>query len=341
MSGEYRDRLAAISYSPGVEERYPEIAPLLARARQRNLPVKARNSPPTFEKFQDEKKHLYIHGERKSLLKKWKSHPRVIGADEWCLVPVQGCPMDCCYCYLQSYLERPVVQLWPGWTKLAEEIAEKIESEGSNLNFSLGEFSDGLFLEPLLEFIPYVWEIFRGTTARLEIRTKSSHIRPVLDNLNPHDRGVFCWTLTPPELARRVELFSAPVKNRLEGMKALLEAGYNVAVRFDPIFLVENWFSCYRYLLQEMKDYFSPAELEYVMLGTFRFPAGFDRIMQKRFSGLNCLRDEMVRCPDGKYRYFRNRRTEAYRRLNGLFSDYATEIKLCMEFSYIWEDVGL
>ncbi|MGM0380727.1 MAG: radical SAM protein [bacterium] len=333
--------LERLIYSPRVRDSFPRLDDILQRARCAGLSVESRDSLPTFESFQKDKGSLYIHGKKKSLLKNWRSHPRLVGNDEWCLIPLQGCPMDCCYCYLQDYLQRPLVQLWPGWEELSRQIESKIGSTDSSLNFSLGEFSDGLFLEPLLEFLPAVWEVFRNTRATLEVRTKSHQVEPVLENLEPHEQGIFCWTLTPPGLARKVELFSAPPEKRLGALKKVLEAGFRAAVRFDPIFLKDNWLEAYRRLIREMKNYFPPDKLEYIMLGTFRFPAGFDRVMQQRFPGVKYLRDEMVRCPDGKYRYFRERRVKAYRQLVELFDESAPEIRLCMEFPYIWEETGL
>lgn len=294
------------------------------------------------QRYRREKETLYLRINRGSFIKPWESPPSIVGRDEWCLTPVEGCPLDCRYCYLQDYLDRPLIQVFVNQHRMADHVRDFLSDppEKPPHFFSLGELSDGLFLEPVLHSVPIVWDVFQETEAKIEIRTKSHHVHGLESNLEPHGNGVFTWTLSPKGYDRRNEMLTAPLEDRLEAMNFMLNQGFKVSARIDPILLEEGWFHKYENLAKKMNSYFNLSNLTFLLLGTFRFPRGFDRTMEKRFPNSDFLKDEFLEGPDGKFRYPRERRSEAYRKLGRVFLDYGGEPSLCMEPDYVWEDAG-
>jgi spore photoproduct lyase len=292
--------------------------------------------------FRKEKETLYLRVNRGSFIKPWESPPSIVGRDEWCLTPVEGCPLDCSYCYLQDYLDRPLIQLFVNQGEMADHVRKFLDDPPSEPPhfFSLGELSDGLFLEPILRSVPKVWDVFRDAEAKIEIRSKSHHVHGLAQEIEPHPSGVFTWTLSPSGMDQRNEMLTAPLEDRLAAMRHMLDEGFRVSARLDPILLEDNWFERYAGLLRTMDEYLDLEELTFLLLGVFRFPKGFDRTMEDRFTNREFLRDEFVEGPDGKLRYARGRRTDVYRKLGDLVREYGGDPNLCMEPEYVWEDAG-
>ncbi len=326
---------------------HPDLAELLGRARSLGLPIRRDRPDPrdgsVNRRYRRLKRTLYVRRNRGSFIKPWGSPSSIVGRDEWCLTPVEGCPMDCSYCYLQGYLDSPLVQTFVNRRRMADHVREFAEDppEPPPHFFSLGELSDGLLLEPLTRSLSVVWDVFRDVPAKLEVRTKSDHVLGLPDRLEPHSSGVFSWSLSPEGTARREEMLTAPLDRRLAAMRYMLDAGFRVAARLDPVLLVDGWFDRYRDLVARMDDFLDPEDLLFVLVGVFRFPRGFDRTIEERFSHRRFLRDEFVEGPDGKLRYPRGRRADAYRRLVELLRGYGADPSLCMEPSYVWEDAGM
>ncbi len=286
------------------------------------------------------KQSLVLSAQRSSHVNKWE-HPQPLpDRAENCISPVEGCPFDCCYCYLLNHLQEPVPQATVNHELICREIEQRIEA--GEKYFSLGELSDGLELEPLLHFLPTIWNLFqKNEQSRLEVRSKSINVGPVLKELKPLDNVTFAWTLSPVSVARRIELRTASTGQRIKALKRLLEAGFNCGLRLDPIILQADWESEYQRLLEHIFSEISPVQLQFFILGCFRFPSGLDRQIEKRFPGRDFIRDEFVRGPDGKYRYPRFRRTAAYRKLLKLLPSENLRIGLCMEPEYIWNDLKI
>lgn len=308
--------------------------------REKSLPD--REGESINKRFRAEKQTLYIRLNRGSFIKPWESPASIVGRDEWCLTPVEGCPLDCSYCYLQDYLDRPLIQVFANQSEMADHVRKFMQDppEEPPLFFSLGELSDGLFLEPVMKSVPRIWDVFRDEEAKIEIRSKSHHVHDLARQLNPHPSGVFTWTLSPSGFDQRNEMLTSPLEDRLAAMRHMLDAGFRVSARIDPILLEDGWLDRYAGLVKKMDRNFDLGDLTFILLGVFRFPKGFDRTMEKRFSNRDFLRDEFVEGPDGKLRYPRGRRTDVYRQLGDLVRDYGGDPTLCMEPDYVWEDAG-
>ncbi len=296
---------------------------IIRRAKKLEIPVITEQTGETIDSSDySEKRLLYLHSQKKKLINEWKAHPRLPDRSEWCLKPVEGCNFDCHYCYLQNYLERPLPNASVNYQALREQTASLLEQR-KNRYFSLGELSDGLFLEPLLKILPEIWELFSDCPeSHLEVRTKSGRTATVINNLTRLENVTFTWTLSPLKITRQIELQSASLPTRLEAVKRLQSAGFHCGLRLDPILLTEDWKENYKKLISRCAQKLEIAELDFIILGTFRFPPGLDTIILDRFEQPDFIRSEFVKGPDGKYRYPRPHRTAAYSFLARLLSVY-------------------
>lgn len=326
---------------------HPNTQTILDRVRDHGLTLEedlpAVEDASVNRTYRREKETLYLRVNKGSFIKPWESPPSIVGRDEWCLTPVEGCPLDCSYCYLQDYLDRPLIQVFVNQEEIADHVRGFLEDppEEPPHFFSLGELSDGLFLEPLLRTVPRVWEVFRESSAKVEVRSKSHHVHGLASEIEPHPNGVFTWTLSPKGFDRRNEMLTAPLEQRLRAMRHMKERGFRVSARIDPILLTDNWFDRYSKLIEKVNNFVSLSDITFLLLGVFRFPKGFDRTMEERFPNRDFLRDEFVEGPDGKLRYARDLRTRVYERLSGVVRDHGGDPNLCMEPEYVWEDAGL
>lgn len=343
---EFSPALKRVVVSPEARD-HPNTRRILNRAREAGLTLEENlpelDGDSINQRYRREKETLYLRINKGSFVKPWESPSEIVGRDEWCLTPVEGCPLDCSYCYLQDYLDRPLIQVFVNQEKIPEHVSEFVADppEDPPHFFSLGELSDGLFLEPLTRTIPRVWEVFRDGPAKLEVRSKSHHVHGLASELEPHQNGVFTWTLSPKEFDRKNEMLTSPLEQRLSAMRHLLNEGFRVSARIDPILLKDDWFERYSKLIKTLDESVGLSNLTFLLLGVFRFPKGFDRTMEERFPNRDFLRDEFVEGPDGKLRYARDLRTEVYRRLGKVVRDHGGDPNLCMEPEYVWEDAGL
>ena len=78
-------------------------------------------------------------------------------------------------------------------------------------------------------------------------------VEPILD-LNHNGKVIVRMSLNPEEIINRVEFGTSRLKNRLEAINKLVEAGYEVGILIAPIILVDNWKELYENLLKEMEE---------------------------------------------------------------------------------------
>ncbi len=315
---------------------------ILARAEQLEIPLinKTLDQPLDSEAGSARKTRcLHLSDRKRSYLKGWSHGETTPDRDEICLIPIEGCLFDCCYCYLQDYLNDLNLVATVNHAQLKAQIVQAIAGGGNF--FSFGELSDGLQLEFLLKYLPEIWECFADNrTVELEIRTKSQLVSTVLGELEPLNNVTFTWTITPASQARRLELYAPKPELRLKALKKLQAAGFSCGIRFDPLVLCDGWWEDFRGLLVRVEKIIDLKKLSSVKLGTFRFPAGLDLKIISRFPGRSFIRDEFVRGPDGKYRYPKPRRIAAYKKLKKLLSSRGVNPQLCMEPDYIWRGAG-
>lgn len=253
-----------------------------------------------------------------------------------------NCPIDCSYCILQNYFNNPYITFFANEEDMFHELEEKFTSKNDRLfRVGTGEFGDSLALEPLtdftLRFIPFIKQ-FKNVF--LELKTKSINIENVL-KYSSGGRIFTAWSLNPQTIIDVEEPGSASLNERLNAARICQESGFPLCFHFDPIIRHRQWREEYKETISELFTNINPDRIVYISLGCLRFPPSLKDIISRRFPESELLLEEFIRGNDGKMRYFKPLRIEAFKFIYDEIRKYskAPLVYLCMESAEIWRAV--
>jgi spore photoproduct lyase len=252
----------------------------------------------------------------------------------------QGCPMDCRYCALQAYFNRPVLEVFVNADDLMEGLRRHLEDNPDRFHrICTGEFADSLALDPLTGLAERLVQFFsRVENASLEIKTKTDYIEPLLD-LDPHGRVVLSFSVNAPEVSKSEERRAAPLRRRLDAAARARDKGYRLGFHFDPIIPMPGWEDAYARTVDDIFETVGPDEIAWISLGVLRYVPELKEAVRGRFGPVPYFHDAFQRGLDGKSRLNVQRRIAVYRRLSERIGRSAPDCRvyLCMESPYVWE----
>ncbi|MGH7961247.1 MAG: radical SAM protein, partial [Candidatus Binatia bacterium] len=256
---------------------------------------------------------------------------------------ISNCPMDCSYCFLQEYLaNNPTLKVFTNVEDLLREVGAVMDRQPwRQFRIGTGELSDSLALDPLLGFSADLVPFFAArTNALLELKTKSDCVDGLLV-LDPKDRVVVSWSLTPPAIADTEEQGTASFSARLAAAQRVQAAGYKLGFHLDPLIEYPGWEEGYRDTVARIFSAIDSRRVAWVSLGSLRLTPALRTTMRRRFPQTRLLSGEQVPCADGKWRTFQALRVKMYRTLTGWLKEAAPQVPLymCMETAPVWEKV--
>lgn len=194
-----------------------------------------------------------------------------------------NCVYDCRYCFLQG-MYRSAHWVWfINYEDFADEIKQTLTANKQPCWFFSGYDCDSLAYEPTTGFIEYFLPLFaEHQTAHLEIRTKSTQIRSLLNN-QPLPNVVVAFSFTPEKIANKLEHGVPAIKKRINAMLKLARAGWQIGLRFDPLIYWRDYKSHYQALFSEIFAKLDDSALHSVSLGAFRLPKPFFDNMVKLY----------------------------------------------------------
>ena len=195
-----------------------------------------------------------------------------------------NCLYDCRYCFLQGMYQSANYVLFVNYEDFQQEIKQLcVNSPAEDIHFFSGYDCDSLALEPVTgfaeQFLPFFEHI---PNAWLELRTKSTQVRSLL-NREPLPRCVVAFSLSPREIAAKVEDKAPSLQRRLDAMSKLQEQGWQLGLRFDPMIYQANYQQQYQQLFERVFSRIHLNQLHSVTLGAFRLPEKFFKKMQKLY----------------------------------------------------------
>lgn len=251
-----------------------------------------------------------------------------------------NCPLDCSYCILQAYFNRPSLRIFVNLEQKLEEIGSYLDRHKNRLfRLGTGEFTDSLALDPYTEWSRFLPGFIRERrNALLEFKTKTIQIQGLLAS-EFRDRIVVSWSLNSPFIAAREEHGAPGIRKRLEAARACQKKGFVVGFHFDPIIEHPEWKQHYFETIEMMGQMIDPARVIWVSLGCFRFMPALKPLIRKRHQGSPILDGEFVSGLDGKMRYFKPIRIELYRFIKQQLDGWSRDLGLylCMESDEIWQ----
>jgi len=181
-----------------------------------------------------------------------------------------GCPYDCAWCYLKGTFrfqpkgKLPVVK---PYEKIELHTRKFLEEVKTPEILNAGEIADSLMHEDAaMPFSTFIIPIFEEQQRhKVLFLTKSATVKNLLE-IEPHNQAIISFSLNAISVAKRWEKAPAVLK-RIEAAKKVLDAGYEVRVRIDPMVPVENWREHYSELLAILFDNLRP---ERITLGSLR-----------------------------------------------------------------------
>ena len=240
----------AIYYEPTIEnytlgkellQKYANI-PNFTIDNHNNIPEMRNQSNSAFPKM---KKHLII-ATRKT--HKYVENHKVSDF----LVPYtsSGCTAMCLYCYLVcNYNKCAYLRLFVNREEMLDKIIKTAEKSEKELTFEIGSNSDLILENSITNNLVWTIENFANSKKGfLTFPTKFDMVDPIL-NLSGKDKIIVRMSVNPEELIDKIEFGTSRLKNRIEAINKLCDAGYRVGILIAPIILVENWQKLYEELM--------------------------------------------------------------------------------------------
>lgn len=195
-----------------------------------------------------------------------------------------NCIYDCRYCFLQGMFRSAHYVLFVNYEDFAEAIIRTIDRHADEtIWFFSGYDCDSLALEPVTRFTDHFLPLFDNyPRARLELRTKSTQIRSLLDR-EPAENVIVAWSFTPARIAAALEHKTPSVTRRIQAMRKLQQHGWHIGLRFDPLILDANFRASYDDLFRQVFDQLDVTKLHSVSLGSFRLPRDYFHNMQRLY----------------------------------------------------------
>lgn len=266
---------------------------------------------------------MVISRERKSNFVRLfdKTPPGVCCPHFYELVLSNGCPFDCSYCYLRLTFRgntQPTL-FTNGWEKVKFEIDTVPEGV-----FSTGELADSLAVLPPL--LPNSIDYFSSLENKfLLLVTKSVNV-DILRQRNPSNQVILSFSVNSLPAAEKFERVAPSPEKRLETAAEMIERGWRVRIRLDPV-IVESGIGYYQHICKQI----AAINPDRVTVGTLRQYPGLFRFAP------NAPKSGLTRAKDGRMRYPVTERAKVYEQIA---SWLGFQPSLCKETEEMWNILG-
>lgn len=232
-------------------------------------------------RLQKEKPALIIAKKYGSYLQEIPAKFGIGGTANYYFSHILNCPFDCKYCFLQGMYRSAHYVWFINYEDFQNAIVEKMKEEKREVYFFSGYDGDSLALEAKTHFAKEFLSFFEANPkAILELRTKSLFIKPLLTR-NPFPNCIAAYTLSPAEIAKKIEIKAPPLAKRLQALQDLQKRGWTVGLRFDPLLFVPNFEELYAKFFSEVFQKIDPKKVHSATIGAFRLPKTFYDNMAK------------------------------------------------------------
>lgn len=254
-----------------------------------------------------------------------------------------NCPMDCSYCFLLGYINRPITTVYANLDEIVAGVRTAVEQQPNRLfRVGTGDLSDSLALDPIGQIGRWIVPQFANIpNAILELKTKTVCVDGLLD-LDNGGRTVVSWSVNPPHVISTEEHGCASLGQRLGAARKAVGAGYLIGFHFDPMIVYDGWQADYGEVVRRIFEAVPSERVAWISMGSLRFPPSMRRAMDQRYPNNQLTSGELILGPDGKMRYLKPLRLELYRCLLRAIRKHGGEavwVYLCMERKEIWRRV--
>ncbi len=309
-------------------------------------PLALKGSNKAFPDFNEAKRTLLLKRHKGSWLKTCPGTSSHVCCNLWIVNPGEGCPLDCTYCYLQTYLSRnPTLKLYTNTFDMLDEIEQKIVAEPTRLfRVGTGELIDSLVWDSISEQTKELVPFFaKHENAVLELKTKHDYVDNLIDLKNEHNgKTVVSWSVNAEEITNKDELNTASIDNRIHAATKVADAGYRVGFHLDPLVYFESWKEGYSKTIDKIFSAIDSKKIAWISLSSLRYKPELQEIMVERFPDSKLPFGEQFLAKDRKVRYIQPIRIQMqkfmWNKLKNIDPDLA--VYMCMESSTAWKSIN-
>lgn len=304
-------------------------------------PLPHQSGPLEADEFSESKRKIYLKRYPGTFFKRCPgAKPGMVCCNYFVLNLGLQCHMNCSYCYLQNYINTPILTIYSNIEKALSELQVLADQYGHlPYRVGTGETIDSLGLDPLTQYSHVLIDFFKDYPQwTLELKTKSAHIDQFINQ--PHQGNVLVsWSINPQNIIESEEHGTASLEERFKAAEKCIDKGFQVTFHLDPMIWHPDWKESYRSLVDEICTRFKPQKFAPLSLGTLRFQPEQKHIMRERFGMKSWVtRSETHLGRDGKMRYDSKIRQEMYEFVLERFRhhDRQWRVSLCMETPENW-----
>ncbi len=299
--------------------------------------------------FSKSKKNLLLSAFKGKFFKRCPgARPGLVCCNYFVLNLGQNCDMDCSYCYLQSFINSPFIEIYTNIESALEELSSLgSEFDKQALRIGTGEITDSLSLDDLTLHSACLVDYFKQKKHwTLEFKTKSANVNNFISQ-GPASNVIVSWSLNPQYIVEKEEHGTACLEDRLKAAYLCKDKGFSIAFHLDPVIYHKNWQIHYTDLVQQIKKLFCAQDVAHISMGALRFQPQQRHIMRKRFGMQSVVvSGEYFKSTDGKFRYDSDLRNKMFSFIKYQFLSGGTggtsqnwNIFLCMENKENWLSV--
>ena len=201
-----------------------------------------------------------------------------------------NCFFNCEYCYLQGKYPSGDLVVFVNLDDFSNELAFLLEKNiGEKIFIAASYDTDLLAFQNFFTYLDSIYShLYKIESNKMiknnfifEVRTKSA-IPDFFQNHSPLSSLVFAFSIAPQEIISRYEMKTPSLNARLSAIRAAQEAGHNVRICFDPVFIEKGISGIYEPFFDHVFTEINPDKLLDVSHGFFRMNKEFFQKISKR-----------------------------------------------------------
>lgn len=297
-------------------------------------------------KYSESKRILILSRHKGNWLKSCPGTSSHVCCNLFTVDPGEGCPLDCTYCYLQSYLKKnPVLKIYTNTYDLMSELDSKFSADPTRLfRLGTGELIDSLVWDDITDFSLEMVPFFaKHQNAVLELKSKDDYVDNLVSMKDVHSgRTVVSWSLNARSISEKDELKTASIDERLAAAVKVIKAGYRVGFHLDPLVYFEGWENEYSEIIDKIFSNVSPTNIAWISISTLRYHGTLQEMMLKRFPNSRLPFGEQFLAKDSKLRYIQPIRFKLERFVWNKLKEVSDKLPvyMCMESSTAWREIA-
>ncbi len=242
----------------------------------------------------------------------------ITGKNEYVLRWGTGCKFSCLYCYVQQKINFTKILTVFADTKAIKEELQELFKIKKKILLNAGENFDSFICEKETGFTSRLTNMFSDfPELTVEYRTKSLIPENYINNVNSQNTFI-AISLNPYYINKRFEKGTSDHNDRIQNIKALLDKGHRLALRIEPVILIDDYLNHYKKFFRQLSAEFDINRLESIDISLLRLTKkGFNFVKKNReiMSG-----EWILSTSDNKYRYFIRQRIIALKELKDALS---------------------